>query len=68
MYTYAYNGSDRISVLKNISIYDLLRFYKYCILVFDFIRSIMDIQIFRFESKHITNQIKYLRIFCPSYP
>ena len=68
MYIYAYNGLNRISVSKNISICDLFRFYRYYILVFDLLCRVTDIWIFWFESKQITNQLKYLRIFCPSYP
>ena len=63
IYIYAYNGLNQIYVPKNISICDLLLFfYRYCILVFDLLRRVTDICIFRFESKRITNQIKNLQI------
>ena len=68
IYIYAYNGLNRISVSKNISICDFIRFYRYCILVFDLLHRVTNIRIFRFESKRIMNRIKKLRIFCPSYP
>ena len=58
MYIYAYNISNWISVPINIDICDLLFFYGYCILVFDLLRRVTDIQIFWFESKQITNRIK----------
>ena len=58
MYRYAYNGSNWISVLINIDICDLLFFNGYCILVFDLLCRVMNIQIFWFESKRITNRIK----------
>ena len=37
--------------------------YKYFILAFVLIRNVTDIQIFRFESKRITNQIIIANIF-----
>ena len=58
MYIYAYNGSNWISVSINIDICDLF-FYGYCILVFDLLRRVTDIWIFRFESKRIMNRIKF---------
>ena len=58
MYIYAYNGSNWISVPINIDICDLFFFYGYCILILDLFRRVTDIQIFRFESKRITNRIK----------
>ena len=58
MYIYAYNGSNWIFVPINIDTCDLIFFYGYCILVFDLLRRVTNIRIFRFESKHIMNQIK----------
>ena len=55
MYLYVYSGLNWIFVPNNISICDLLFFYKYCILVFFLLRRVTNIQIFWFESKQITN-------------
>ena len=69
MYIYAYNGLNRISVPKNISICDLFHFYRYCILVFDLLRRVTNIQIFFLvRIKTDTKSIKTLRIACPTYP
>ena len=50
--------TDRIgyTFLKNIDLCDF--FFGYYILVFNLLRRVMDIQIFRFESKRIMNRIK----------
>ena len=58
MYIYAYNRSNWISVPINIDICDLFFFYGCYILLFDLLRRVTDIRIFRFESKWITNRIK----------
>ena len=63
MYIYAYNGSDWISAFKNISICDLLRFYRYCILVFALLRKATYIQIFLFESQKNNKSNQNLLIF-----
>ena len=70
MYIYAYNGLNRISVPKNISICDLFHFYRYCILVFDLLRRVTNIQIFFFGwnkngyqiDKNFTNSLPNLSV------
>ena len=63
IYIYGYNGSNRIYVPKNISIFYLVCFYRYYILVFDLLRSVTNIQIFWFESKWIINRKKNYEYF-----
>ena len=60
--------TDRYIFLKILVFLICFVFYKYCILVFDLLRGITDIRIFRFESKRIKNRIKNLQIFFPAYP
>ena len=50
MYIYAYNGSNWIFV-PIILIFVIYFFYGYCILIFDLLRRVTDIQIFQVRIK-----------------
>ena len=69
MYTYAYNGSDRISVLKNISIYDLLRFLRilHISISLCLLRRVRYIRFFWIESEQVTPKLN-LQICSPILP
>ena len=50
----------RYTFVKILVFFICFVFYRYCMLVFDLIRSVTDIRIFWFRSKWITNLIKNL--------